>query len=262
MAGMTLDEYAKQIIVSHETVLDCKRLADKKAVQAAIACGQNLIAAKKMVKHGEWLPWLVHHCKGIGERTAEKYMKLANPNHSADLAKAVSLRQAYIVAGVISKGGKATTPEPSNFVKAKGLAVQLWNLLIGTTDQERMAKEIEPILQWHQDYLERKQKREASLNDGFDAKETKLAIETTDESETGFECNSCGETFADDSEAVSLYECAECGNTFTRETSANDNHQCPDCNKFGSKISDMGCPSCNDGELEEIGIVSNDKTEK
>jgi hypothetical protein len=77
------------------------------------------------------------------------------------------------------------------------------------------------------------------------------------EAETGedpdrFQCDGCGETFQDDFEALSLYECAECGTRFTRDTSANNNHQCPDCNKFAGKVSDCGCPECNEGELFEL----------
>lgn len=75
--------------------------------------------------------------------------------------------------------------------------------------------------------------------------------EYSDNPDERFHCESCGDTFSDDSEAVALYECGECGSVFTRETSNHGNHQCPDCNKFGSKLSDCGCPHCNEGELVE-----------
>jgi len=64
-----------------------------------------------------------------------------------------------------------------------------------------------------------------------------------------FRCDSCDNQFEDDDDGVSLYECDECGTKFTRETSLNNNHQCADCNKFGRKVSDHGCPDCNEGEL-------------
>jgi DNA-directed RNA polymerase subunit RPC12/RpoP len=78
-----------------------------------------------------------------------------------------------------------------------------------------------------------------------------------EDDEDQFKCNSCEATFADDSEGVSLYECNDCGTRFTQDTSANGNHQCPDCNKFGSKVSDCGCPECGDGELEQCFAVAN-----
>ncbi len=49
----------------------------------------------------------------------------------------------------------------------------------------------------------------------------------------------------------------DCGTRFTQDTSANGNHQCPDCNKFGSKVSDCGCPECGEGELEQRLAVAN-----
>jgi hypothetical protein len=43
---------------------------------SAIEAGRKLIEAKEMLQHGEWLPWLRDHI-GIGERTAQDYMRLA-----------------------------------------------------------------------------------------------------------------------------------------------------------------------------------------
>ena len=85
---------------------------------------------------------------------------------------------------------------------------------------------------------------------------TWIKTQPADEDPDRFRCDSCDATFADDCEGVSLYECNDCGSRFTRETSANDNHQCPDCSKFGSKVSDCGCPECNEGELQEIACNS------
>lgn len=74
-------------------------------------------------------------------------------------------------------------------------------------------------------------------------------IPETDGEEAQYECDTCEETFDDDSDAVTLYECDDCGVRFTRETSLNGNHQCPECNKFGHRVSNCGCPICNEGEL-------------
>jgi hypothetical protein len=38
--------------------------------------GAGLIEAKKLVGHGQWLPWLKENC-GVSERRAQHYMKLA-----------------------------------------------------------------------------------------------------------------------------------------------------------------------------------------
>ncbi|MFO1500190.1 MAG: hypothetical protein U1G07_17675 [Verrucomicrobiota bacterium] len=80
------------------------------------------------------------------------------------------------------------------------------------------------------------------------------------EEEDHFQCEACGETFKTDEEGVSLYECGSCDTRFTRETSLNGNHQCPDCNKFGTKVSDCGCPNCGEGELASLGHETPDST--
>lgn len=78
---------------------------------------------------------------------------------------------------------------------------------------------------------------------------TWIKNQPVEENPARFKCDSCEAEFDDDGEAVTLYECNDCGTRFTRETSANYNHSCPDCNKFGSKVTDCGCPECNEGEL-------------
>jgi ribosomal protein L37AE/L43A len=278
----TLAELAERINTNHQTAVEASRLAVQKgveAIKAAMVAGQYLLAAKAKIGHGGWLKWLAENCPSISEDTSERYRRLAEygmtlikePNSAGlrNFLESGSLQKAYIAAGIvknakaahgsgdaISKRGTATgssRPKPSEFVKVKGLAVQLWNLLTSTTDPGRMANEIQPVIQWHQDFIAKKTKREAALNDGFDASGSQASPEPEQDPDARFECNSCGETFEDETEGVALYECGECGSTFTRETSANDNHQCPDCNKFGSKVSDVGCPSCNEGELEQIG---------
>lgn len=77
-------------------------------------------------------------------------------------------------------------------------------------------------------------------------------VECKEDNERKYRCNACGETFEDDDEAVSLYECCGCGIQFTANASANGNHQCGECNRFASKISERGCPICDEGELEEL----------
>lgn len=67
--------------------------------------------------------------------------------------------------------------------------------------------------------------------------------------EDRYRCNSCEETFEDDSDAVTLYECGDCGSIFS-ETSTGSN-RCPDCNRFASVLTHSGCPHCEEGELEE-----------
>lgn len=79
------------------------------AIKSALLCGQALNKAKGMVPHGQWLRWLGENCKDIEDRTAQKYMRLANTNHGSHLTEATSLRQAYQLAGIIPETEK---PQP------------------------------------------------------------------------------------------------------------------------------------------------------
>jgi len=70
-----------------------------------------------------------------------------------------------------------------------------------------------------------------------------------------YECDECGERFLESvkDDASSLYECSNCGSKYTRDNSADgSSHRCPDCGKFGSKLSEMGCPECGNGELVTV----------
>jgi hypothetical protein len=50
----------------------------KVVLQHAITAGNALNEAKSKVGHGNWLAWLEENCPDISNRTAERYMKLAD----------------------------------------------------------------------------------------------------------------------------------------------------------------------------------------
>lgn len=159
------------------------RKADKVAywetrkLQYALTIGNLFIEAKKLVPHGDWGDFIQGFRHKISKRTAEKYMSLAsqkaNAPHGSLLDNAGTLRKAYIAAGIIKdpKEKQEPKPEPSEFVKAKGYANKLWELLTSTNDPDKMAEQIEDLIQWHTEHIEAKQKREAALNDGFETAE-------------------------------------------------------------------------------------------
>jgi DNA-directed RNA polymerase subunit RPC12/RpoP/phage FluMu protein Com len=72
---------------------------------------------------------------------------------------------------------------------------------------------------------------------------------------TAYKCLSC-DTISEDCEDEPLYECGSCGTNFLRSNSDDgDSHRCPNCHKFGSKIADQACTSCQEGEVEEIQAI-------
>jgi len=70
VATITVD--AAPIRQAHKAAVKSSR----ESLLHAKHCGLLLIAAKKELEHGQWLPWLETQCK-IQERTAQRYMKLA-----------------------------------------------------------------------------------------------------------------------------------------------------------------------------------------
>jgi len=69
-----------------------------------------------------------------------------------------------------------------------------------------------------------------------------------------YKCEACEALVSQDNPDIeSLYECPNCGELFTRSNSyTGDGHQCPSCHKFSSKVTDLGCPECQAGQLEMI----------
>jgi Protein of unknown function (DUF3102) len=72
IADLSLDMMAIGIKSHRESAERCF----SHGVEHAIGAGELLIAAKKKIKHGEWLSWLDTHCE-LALRTAQAYMQLA-----------------------------------------------------------------------------------------------------------------------------------------------------------------------------------------
>src|SRR5262245_15933680 len=72
--ALELADLAKKAKEAHVIVAN----APKIVLQHAIAAGAALNEAKSKVGHGNWLKWLEDNCPEISDRTAERYMKLAN----------------------------------------------------------------------------------------------------------------------------------------------------------------------------------------
>ena len=68
----SLAQLAERIKSLHGAVIDNGKNVVRKGIEAGLA----LIEAKKLVGHGQWLPWLKENC-GVSERRAQHYMKLA-----------------------------------------------------------------------------------------------------------------------------------------------------------------------------------------
>ena len=68
-----LTDIAERINVEHGAC----RAAMQRGMEHAFKAGQLLMEAKSGLAHGEWLAWLKENCPDISERTAQRYMRLA-----------------------------------------------------------------------------------------------------------------------------------------------------------------------------------------
>ena len=75
------------------------------------------------------------------------------------------------------------------------------------------------------------------------------------ETEAWYRWEECGE-LSEDVVEEPLYECSECGPIFHRGQTENHNHRCPDCGKSGHKLADRTCAVCEEGVVEEVGVVT------
>jgi hypothetical protein len=156
-----LEPRAARINAYHRDALilaDQARGKCNEAVEKALLCGRELNAVKKELGHGNWLPWLKTHCPGIPERTAQNYMRLANPKHVSDLKRPNGLRQAYIAVGIIKTDVDARTTEPPDFLEddtlpIKYLVRELMLILkpISTPEPEMLAV-LRPLMPWIEKY--------------------------------------------------------------------------------------------------------------
>jgi hypothetical protein len=76
-----LDELATRISTDYAAIIKADRevmAANHSVVERAISLGNKLHMATDKAGRGNWLPWLKEKCPEIPERTAQRYMNLAD----------------------------------------------------------------------------------------------------------------------------------------------------------------------------------------
>jgi hypothetical protein len=76
----------------------------------AVECGKALSQLKELLRHGHWDRWLEEQC-ALSRATASRYMRLAS--HSGRLTRYITIREAYIAAGVIGPTQPDAPREPT-----------------------------------------------------------------------------------------------------------------------------------------------------
>jgi hypothetical protein len=113
------------------------------AVLKARECGQYLIEARQTVPHGQWLEWLSKSCYGcnLDRETARRWVKLAE-TPIEKLEEALSLRQAYIAAGILPEpvrepGQQQGRPEGQRWLTGISKA---WEIIGHTLEKKTLDK--------------------------------------------------------------------------------------------------------------------------
>lgn len=89
----TLAEGQVDTVRDIETITQEIQEAQRTAGQSIITIGKDLIEAKAMLPHGEWLPWLAEKV-GYSERTAQGFMQLARKYSNPQLVADLGMRKA------------------------------------------------------------------------------------------------------------------------------------------------------------------------
>jgi hypothetical protein len=115
------------------------RRSCNEVIAETILLGTKLAEAKKLVGHGNWSEWLARHCSEISERTARRYIALANRSHVSDLEKHKSLRQAYLAVGILIPN-EEREPKPA-------VEVALPTRLIAPAAPNKNVPTVQPIIE-------------------------------------------------------------------------------------------------------------------
>ena len=99
-----LTALAREINNRQETIELAKHKVTECAatlVCEAIFQGQAFLKVKKILKHGDFMPWVRAHCPLISHQTVNNYMRLAvnaaNSQRAKNLERAASIREALLL---------------------------------------------------------------------------------------------------------------------------------------------------------------------
>jgi len=106
----SLTVLAAEIAKAHADV----QTAAQTAAERALAAGDLLVEAQRLVQHGGWLPWL--KATGIPERSARRYMAL----HRGGLKAAIVADLGFVCAEKFATAGLKMLPKGGCAVQAIG----------------------------------------------------------------------------------------------------------------------------------------------
>lgn len=106
----------------------------KKTLQYIFETGKRLAAAKEMLDHGQFIPWLEQNF-GLSRRTASRYIRIFETYKDAplELIQSKSIREAYIEAGI-----KKALPAGDSEGESDGSSAVLQTMPAALTDRSQL----------------------------------------------------------------------------------------------------------------------------
>lgn len=155
------------------------------AVQLVIETGGLLWDCREKLKHGDWMKWVMENIKHLSYETVNRYIRLFELSHVTDLKDCESLREAYILTGILKvpivdeeKDNNPNSPPKqkpkSNFIpngnggtepviteipfdKVKRLEQELRTVFVENENvgyYDEMVKLLVPLVQIHQKHIQ------------------------------------------------------------------------------------------------------------
>jgi hypothetical protein len=129
----SLADLAGRIVTMHEAIQNAHKTASR-----AIQLGKMLIDAKNHEgQYGKWADWLKENCKGMLERTAQRYMQLAS-NEQKLIAECAKLKD---------KDGNPTRVTDLSYREAYNLITR------EEREKKKEKREAERPPNYHNDYV-------------------------------------------------------------------------------------------------------------
>jgi hypothetical protein len=108
-----LGELATAINSAHKAAVE----ATRRTLAHALKAGDALLAARAMLPHGQWLPWLLDHCPAVAERSAQGYMWLARRRPLLENRSAADLTIRGAIEAIAGKPQIEAEIEPSSMLQ-------------------------------------------------------------------------------------------------------------------------------------------------
>lgn len=150
---MDLEQLKKLIAEADKTVATTVANAGFR-IKLCADIGRGLKHHRQLIGHGGWINWLAENFEGLTHETSRKWIKLAEAVDSGklDLDSAKSIRQAYILAGILpdpdESGAGSSSAAPSYLVYLDRFETALRDIDVAklpASDRQKLRERLKPL---------------------------------------------------------------------------------------------------------------------